>query len=118
MVRLDGKVAMITGGASGIGEASVRLFVESGAKVLIADIQDKRGKRIAEKLGAKYIHLNVSCEEDVITGVDNALSCYGRLDCLFNNIFKLIIIFRTLEHFKVFIFNVFEKTCVFNFIKK
>ena len=85
MVRLDGKVAMITGGASGIGEASVRLFVESGAKVLIADIQDKRGKRIAEKLGAKYIHLNVSCEEDVITGVDNALSCYGRLDCLFNN---------------------------------
>lgn len=85
MVRLDGKVAMITGGASGIGEASVRLFVESGAKVLIADIQDKRGKRIAEKLGAKYIHLDVSCEEDVITGVDNALSCYGRLDCLFNN---------------------------------
>jgi NAD(P)-dependent dehydrogenase (short-subunit alcohol dehydrogenase family) len=85
MIRLDGKVAMITGGASGIGEASVRLFVEAGAKVIIADIQDDRGKKIADELDTEYIHMDVSFERDVISGVNYILNHYGRLDCLFNN---------------------------------
>jgi 3alpha(or 20beta)-hydroxysteroid dehydrogenase len=51
MGKLDGKVAVITGGASGIGDAAVRLFVEEGCRVVIADIQDDRGARLADELG-------------------------------------------------------------------
>lgn len=51
MGRLDGKVAIVTGGASGIGEATVRLLRSQGARVLAADVQDERGKRLAEELG-------------------------------------------------------------------
>ena len=51
MGKLDGKVAVITGGASGIGDATVRLFVEEGCRVVIADVQDDRGARLAEELG-------------------------------------------------------------------
>ena len=85
MGRLDGKVALITGGASGIGEASARLFKAEGASVVIADIQDQRGEKLAEEIGAEYVHLDVSCEDDVRSGIDYAVEQYGRLDCLFNN---------------------------------
>jgi len=87
MGKLDGKVAVITGGASGIGEASARLFVEQGARVLIADIQDDRGQRLAEELGssATYLHTDVTQEADVKAAVDGALQAFGRLDCMFNN---------------------------------
>ncbi|MCW4048888.1 MAG: glucose 1-dehydrogenase [Candidatus Bathyarchaeota archaeon] len=85
MRRLDGKVVIITGGASGIGEASVRLFVEEGAKVVVADIQDEKGGRIASELGVRYLHTDVTREEDVQAAVDVAVSEYGRLDCMFNN---------------------------------
>ncbi|CAN1178873.1 Short chain aldehyde dehydrogenase 1 [Linum perenne] len=63
--RLQGKVALITGGASGIGESTVRLFVQNGAKVLIADVQDKLGESLAQELGA--------------------ISRYGQLDIMYNN---------------------------------
>ena len=85
MGRLEGKVAVITGGASGIGEASVRLFVEEGAEVVVADVQDERGGKLASELGAEYVHADVTLEEDVEAAVSHAVDVYGRLDCMFNN---------------------------------
>lgn len=87
MGRLEGRVAIITGGASGIGEASVRLFVEEGASVLIADVQDDKGWKLAEGLGirAEYLHADVSRESDVEALVSRVVEAYGRLDCMFNN---------------------------------
>jgi len=87
MGRIDGKVAVITGSASGIGEASARLFVEQGARVLIADIQDEKGQALAHELGgnAHYFHTNVIQEADVKAAVQQALQRFGRLDCMFNN---------------------------------
>jgi NAD(P)-dependent dehydrogenase (short-subunit alcohol dehydrogenase family) len=87
MDRLAGKVAVITGGSSGIGEASVRLFVAEGAKVIIADIQDEKGERLAAELGstARYIHTDVIYEDQVKAAVDLAVSHFGGLDCIFNN---------------------------------
>jgi NAD(P)-dependent dehydrogenase (short-subunit alcohol dehydrogenase family) len=85
MGRLDDKVAVITGGASGIGEASVRLFAAEGAEVVIADVQDERGGRLASELGAEYVHADVTREEDVEAAVSHAVDVHGRLDCMFNN---------------------------------
>ena len=87
MTRLKGKVALITGGASGIGEATVRLFVEEGASVMLADIQDDRGRRLAGELGSRagYVHADVSREADVQAAVDETCKRFGRLDCIFNN---------------------------------
>jgi NAD(P)-dependent dehydrogenase (short-subunit alcohol dehydrogenase family) len=87
MARLAGKVAVITGGASGIGEATVRLFVAEGASVAIADIQDDRGRALAAELGARaaYVHADVSREDDVSVAIAETVRRFGRLDCLFNN---------------------------------
>ncbi len=87
MGKLDGKVAVITGGASGIGKATARLFIEQGARVVIADIEDDRGKSLAEELGANaiYLHTDVSQEPDVKAAIDLASEKFGRLDCMFNN---------------------------------
>ncbi len=87
MGRLEGKVAVITGGASGIGEGTVRLFLEHGARVVIADIQDEKGERLADELGdsAIYQHTDVSQEAEVKYAIDKAVSNFGRLDCVFNN---------------------------------
>ena len=67
MGKLAGKVAVITGGTSGIGHAAVRLFIDEGSRVVIADIQDDKGRRLAEELGAcaAYVHADVSREADV-----------------------------------------------------
>jgi NAD(P)-dependent dehydrogenase (short-subunit alcohol dehydrogenase family) len=83
--RLDDKVAVIKGGASGIGEASVKLFAAEGAEVVIADVQDERGGRLAAELGAEYVHADVTREENVEAAVSHAVDVYGRLDCMFNN---------------------------------
>jgi NAD(P)-dependent dehydrogenase (short-subunit alcohol dehydrogenase family) len=85
--RLPGKVALITGGASGIGEGTVRLFAREGASVVIADIQDDQGARLAAELGARvaYVHTDVSHEADVQSAVAEAVRRFGRLDCIFNN---------------------------------
>lgn len=85
--RLEGQAALITGGASGLGEATVRMFVREGARVVIADIQDERGRRIAAELGeaAIFQHTNVAHEDSIAAAVDRAVSELGRLDCLFAN---------------------------------
>ena len=73
MGRLDGKVAVITGGSSGIGNASVRLFIKEGAQVVFGDIQDELGKALAEELGSNaiYLHANVRNESEIKALIDN-----------------------------------------------
>ncbi|KAL8122469.1 secoisolariciresinol dehydrogenase-like [Apium graveolens] len=86
--RLEGKVALITGGSSGIGECTARLFVQHGAKVVIADIQDELGEAVIEALGKSnslYIHCDVTNEDDIINAIDKTVSTYGKLDIMFNN---------------------------------
>lgn len=87
MGKLDGKVAVITGGASGIGASSVRRFVVEGAKVVVADVLDDRGRALVEDLGRAgiYAHTDVTREEDVAAAIELAVSRWGRLDCIFNN---------------------------------
>jgi len=87
MGRLAGKVAVITGAASGIGRGAVDLFVREGAKVVAADIQDDKGARIVEEHGTsvRYIHCDVTQENDIKAAIDLAQSAFGRLDCLFSN---------------------------------
>jgi len=85
--RLEGKVAIITGGAMGIGEAIVRLFTKHGAKVIIADFADEAGKNLAEQLSplATYVHCDVSKEQDIRAVVDLAIEKHGQLDIMYNN---------------------------------
>jgi NAD(P)-dependent dehydrogenase (short-subunit alcohol dehydrogenase family) len=85
--RVSGKVAVITGAASGLGEATARLMHAEGASVVLTDIQDDRGQRVAAELGdrARYVHCDVTSEPDVATTVDEAVREFGRLDCMFNN---------------------------------
>ena len=63
MSRLDGKIALITGSASGIGEATARLFVAEGAHVIMADVQDVRGRDVASEIGADYLHVDIPCTD-------------------------------------------------------
>ena len=85
--RLDGQVAMITGGASGLGEATVRCFVEAGARVLIADVQEARGQALASELGeaAVFVETDVTREAAIAEAVDRAVGEWGRLDVMFAN---------------------------------
>ncbi|MEM7531627.1 MAG: glucose 1-dehydrogenase [Chloroflexota bacterium] len=89
--RLYNKIAVITGGASGIGAATVRRFVQEGASVVVADIQDEAGQALCAELCAQhdkaavYIHTDVSQEADVKAMIDLVVATYGRVDCLFNN---------------------------------
>ncbi|MFT6291451.1 MAG: NAD(P)-dependent dehydrogenase (short-subunit alcohol dehydrogenase family) [Ilumatobacter sp.] len=85
--RLDGKVAVITGAASGIGAGTARMFVAEGASVVIADLQDAAGQALADELGdaARFSHCDVTEEADVAAAVDLAVSEFGRLDVMFNN---------------------------------
>lgn len=87
MARLDNKVAVITGGCSGIGLASVELFVAEGARVLIADIQDERGAELAARLGdaAHYHRCDVMDEAQIAATMQAAVDRFGTLDILFNN---------------------------------
>ncbi len=87
MGKLEGKVAVITGGASGIGEATARLFAGQGARVVISDISDGPGKRLAGELGSgtAYFHADVSNESEIKALIDYACEEFGQLDCMFNN---------------------------------
>jgi NAD(P)-dependent dehydrogenase (short-subunit alcohol dehydrogenase family) len=85
--RVSGKVAVITGAASGLGENTARLMHAEGATVLLTDIQDDRGQRLAGELGdrSRYQHCDVTAETDVASVIDTAVREFGRLDCMFNN---------------------------------
>ncbi|KAM7522952.1 hypothetical protein LguiA_012854 [Lonicera macranthoides] len=88
--RLEGKVAVITGGSTGIGKSSAKLFAQHGAKIVIADVQDDLGSSLCEELDSKsesisYIHCDVTKESHVQNAVDTAISKYGKLDIMFAN---------------------------------
>ncbi|CAK7326886.1 unnamed protein product [Dovyalis caffra] len=83
--RLMGKVAVITGGARGIGAATAKVFAENGASVIIADILDDLGTSLADSIGGRYIHCDVVNEGDVESAVNLALTWKGKLDIIFNN---------------------------------
>lgn len=87
MRSLEGRVAIVTGGASGIGAAVALRFIDAGATVVLADVQDDRGRRLAEALGpdCHYRRADVSQEADVQQLIQGTHAGYGRLDCLVNN---------------------------------
>jgi 3alpha(or 20beta)-hydroxysteroid dehydrogenase len=87
MGLLDGKVAIVTGAARGQGAAAARLFVDEGARVVVADVADDAGKACAESLGpsAYYRHLDVSSEDDWTSVLDEAVATFGAVNVLVNN---------------------------------
>jgi len=87
MCRLVGKIALITGGASGLGKATAREFIQEGAVVVIADVNSKLGLQTAEELGpqAHFVHCDVTVEESVAGAVDATVTRYGRLDVMLNS---------------------------------
>lgn len=85
MGKLDGRVVLVTGAARGQGEQEARLFVEEGARVVVADVLDDRGEALAKELGALYAHLDVSREDDWRAAVAAVKGAYGRIDGLVNN---------------------------------
>jgi 3alpha(or 20beta)-hydroxysteroid dehydrogenase len=87
MGRLDGKVALISGAARGMGNAEARLFAAEGARVVVTDIVDDEGKTLAGEIGgsALFQHLDVTSEEEWNAAVSAATAAFGRLDILVNN---------------------------------
>ena len=89
-MRLEGKVAIITGGARGQGAAEARLFAREAAKVVIGDVLDEQGAKVAEEIvesggDALYVHLDVSKEEDWRLAIETTVSKFGKLNVLVNN---------------------------------
>jgi NAD(P)-dependent dehydrogenase (short-subunit alcohol dehydrogenase family) len=90
--RLTSKVAVITGGGSGLGRASVFRFLNEGAEVVIADLNEANGMAASKQADAegfagrtRFIKTDVSSESDIVAAIDLAVSAFGRLDCMFNN---------------------------------
>jgi NAD(P)-dependent dehydrogenase (short-subunit alcohol dehydrogenase family) len=90
MGRLDGKVALITGGASGMGMVASRLFASEGARVVLTDLSDADGEGVAQAIRsnggqATYVHADVSKEDDARAMIDAVVGTYGSLHVLYNN---------------------------------
>ena len=85
--RLDNKVALITGGTSGIGAETARLFIEEGAKVIISGRSEEKGQILSDELGknSKYLLSDVTKEEDIENSIKETVNHFGKLDILFNN---------------------------------
>lgn len=88
--QFEGKVALVTGAASGIGEATARAFAAEGASVLVADVQDEMGRAVVEDIAGKggaatYAHCDVRSEDEIRAMVEECVSRFGRLDCAYNN---------------------------------
>lgn len=85
MNRIQGKIALITGGSSGIGRATAKLFKQEGAEVIVTDILDTEGLQLSKELAGEYFHLDVSQEAEWQELYEKIINKYGRLDILFNN---------------------------------
>jgi NAD(P)-dependent dehydrogenase (short-subunit alcohol dehydrogenase family) len=85
MTQLEGKVALITGGASGIGEACAQVFTREGARVVVTDIQSDRGRNVAGQVGGTFVHHDVTDEAQWIEAIEATLAEHGRLDIVINN---------------------------------
>ena len=104
MGRLDGKVALISGGARGQGATEGRMFVREGAAVVLGDVLDDEGKKVEAEIRANggkatYVHLDVTREADWRAAVATAVQAYGKLNVLVNN---AGILFRALSHSSCF----------------
>lgn len=95
MQRLKGKVALVTGGARGIGEGIVRRFVEEGAQVMITDVLDKEGQALADELDQAYTRLDVVSRSQWDEAIAATEARFGRLDCLVNN--AGVLVFKRLD---------------------
>ena len=84
-MQLDDKVALVTGAASGFGEGIARRYAGEGARVVVADLNDQTGRRVADEIGGAYVHADVADREDVRAMVGTAIERYGRLDVMVNN---------------------------------
>lgn len=85
MGKLDGRIALVTGGSMGMGAADAKLLAEEGARVIVAEIADVAGQALAESIGGVYRHLDVADEaqwKQVVADVDSTI---GRIDILINN---------------------------------
>jgi NAD(P)-dependent dehydrogenase (short-subunit alcohol dehydrogenase family) len=85
MSELSGKVAIVTGGTSGIGQRIVEVFAEEGAKVVVAARRQEEGRALEQRLGVRFVRTDVASEPDVKAMVEQAVAWFGRLDCLVNN---------------------------------
>ncbi|MDX3663584.1 3-oxoacyl-ACP reductase [Streptomyces sp. ID05-26A] len=83
--RLEGRVAVVTGGGSGIGLATARRFADEGAKVVIADLDPASGKAAADEVGGLFVQVDVTDEEQVKALFQTTVDTYGKLDIAFNN---------------------------------
>jgi NAD(P)-dependent dehydrogenase (short-subunit alcohol dehydrogenase family) len=85
--RLEGKVAVVTGGCSGIGLATAELFIVEGARVVVADLQDAKGRDLEARFDGAlaYRRCDVTCEMEMVAALDHARDAFGGLDILFNN---------------------------------
>jgi NAD(P)-dependent dehydrogenase (short-subunit alcohol dehydrogenase family) len=85
MGRLDNKVAIITGAASGIGRATALRFADEGARVVVADLNETEGAELAESIKGTFVAVNVANEASVIAMYERVVEVYGGVDILFNN---------------------------------
>ena len=86
-MRLEGKIALISGGSRGMGAFEAELFVKEGAKVVVGDVREEEGRALVDKIGgdAVFVRLDVTSESDWAAAVNEAVDRYGKLDILVNN---------------------------------
>lgn len=95
--QLDGRVALVTGGGAGIGAAIVRRYAEEGARVVVAELDETSGRRMADQVGGLFVRTDVRIEEQVVAAVEATVGSYGAIDVLVNNAWRVGSISRV-EH--------------------